>query len=181
MTIPEETITRVINQMLTSTPGDALHQICLVAAPRTAIGPLGLADPEQLQTTVYAIVVDDSVNPVEFITDTIGRAALACHDAGQVALFAALSQEVWMVKGMDELGTRLHRERRLHEHPNAQEVTMVYAACRDGRRWRAKRFLTGPEVEPTTDVRLLLGPPRPHEAFDAPWGRPLRALVGQRD
>lgn len=180
-TIPEEMITSFINSMLDSEPGAVLHHMIVVAAP--AFGPLGLPVEEKLKTSMYAIApVGGGV--MALVRESIAKAFTDHHERGETILFAALSQETWTV---DPPGTvekaaaarRLHREGRLSEHPDAQEVTFVYAVCRDGRRWRAKRAVTGPGAGEPCDVELLVGRPDKREAFGMPWGRPLRALVGQ--
>ncbi len=56
------------------------------------------------------------------------------------------------------------------------EATILYGACRDGRRWKGVRFLTGPKAGTTKDVELLVGQPSPDEAFGA--ANLLRKLVG---
>jgi hypothetical protein len=178
--IPEEMITRHINSLLKSEPGDIMHHLHVVAAPASAIGPFGLPDPEKLHATVFAIAPDSSVDPVQFVVETIAAAHLDNIKEDRVAMFAAISQETWTARASDELARRLHHEGRLSEHPDAVETTFVYAACRDGRRWRARRDLTGPGAEQSADVTMLVGHPDRHEAFGAPWGRPLRHLVGQQ-
>lgn len=72
-------------------------------------------------------------------------------------MFAALAFEMWMVAPMDELARRLHREHRMNEHPDVMELTGVYGACRDGRRWRGRHWLTGPKAGTTDHVDLLSG------------------------
>lgn len=176
--IPEEMITKYINSLLKSEPGDVLHHLHVVAAPVTAIGPFGLPDSEKLHVTVFAIAPDDTVDAAEFTIKAIAAAHADNLKEDRVAMFAAISQETWTARASDELARRLHREGRLSEHPDAVETTFVYAACRDGRRWRARRDLTGPNVEQSADVKMLVGHPDRHEAFGAQWGRPLRMLVG---
>lgn len=182
-TIPEEMITLFINSMLTSEPGDIMHRLTVVAAP--AFGPLGLPVEEKLKTSMYAIAPIDG-GAVDLVVKSIARAFTDHHERSETILFAALGQETWTVARRDTareaaVARRLHREGRLSEHPDAQEVTFVYAVCRDGRRWRARRAVTGPGAGEPCDVELLVGRPDKKEAFGAPWGRPLRALVGQQE
>jgi hypothetical protein len=174
-------ITRHINSLLESEPGDVLHHLHVVAAPVSAIGPLGLPDSEKLHVTIFAIAPDDTVDAVEFTVQAIAAAHADNVREDRVPMFAAISQEAWTVKfnsGNRELARRPRRQRRLREHPDVVEMTFVYAVCRDGRRWRARRVLTGPEADFSRDVELLVGRPNRQEAYGAPWGRPLRHLVG---
>lgn len=179
MTIPEDTIMSHLNTLLTSSsPGATMHHLHVVAAPVSAIGPLGLFDPKQLDTTIYAMAPDQCVDVEEFIANIIMTAAFEAHEKGNAVLFAGLAQEIWSVDPIDELAEHLGKMRRLHEHPNVAEVTVAYGACRDGRRWRGRRFLTGPKAGTTEDVDLLVGRPQPHEAHDMPSAPLVRRLVG---
>jgi len=181
--IPEDMITRHINSLLKSEPGDVLHHLHVVSAPASAIGPLGLPDEEKLHVAIFSIAPDDTVDAAEFTVKTIAAAHADNDREDRVPMFAAISQETWAVKtggANDELARQLRRQQRLREHPDVVEITFVYATCRDGRRWRAQRILTGPDADFSRDVELLVGHPNPGEAFWAPWGRPLRRLVGQQ-
>lgn len=166
-----------------SDPGDVLHHLHVIAAPRGAIGPLGMPDETQLKSTVYAIAADIAVESVEsFIAKVIMTAAADCAKNGEQPMFAALNQEVFALAGEgrpDELARRLHKEGRLFEHPDAAEATLVYATCRDGRRWRGRRWLTGPKAGQTEDVELLVGRPDPREGKGLPATLMLN-LVGLR-
>lgn len=178
--IDEETIMSHLDILLSgSEPGATMHHLHVLAAPAGAVGPLGMPDQSQVHSTVYAIAADhpDSGGRAEdFIARVVGAAAVEAHREGRVVLFAALSQEVWTVPGVDELAARLLREGRLFEHPRAAEMTVVYAVCRDGRRWTGKRLLTGPDAGKTADVELLVGRPDRGEGYAA--GALLRRLVG---
>lgn len=184
MTIPEELIMRHLDMLLTSSdPGDSMHHLHVITAPPGAIGPLGLPDEKKLETTVYALA-PTSPDVQNFTADVIATAAMEARAADNLILFAALSQEVWTVK-LDkgdaaslELSRRLQRESRLHEHPAAVEVTIVYAASRDGRRWRGRRWLTGPNAGTTQDAELLVGPPHPNEGNGVACAPLVRRLVG---
>lgn len=166
-----------------SDPGDVLHHLHVIAAPRDAVGPFGMPDETQLKSTVYAIAADIAVESVEsFIAKVIMTAAIECTRKNAVPLFAALNQEVFALVGEasdDELARRLHKEGRLSDHPDAAEATLVYATCRDGRRWRGRRWLTGPKAGQTEDVELLVGRPDPREAKGLPAALMLK-LVGLR-
>lgn len=168
-----------LDSLLTgSDPGDQMHYLHVIAAPVGAVGPLGLPDESQLKSTVYAIAVDQSVSVQEFVGKVIMAAAVEAAQANTVVQFAALSQEMWTVSPMDELAQRLARQGRMHTHPRAAEVTLVYAAARDGRRWRGRRWLTGPKAGTTENIDLLVGPPQPQESFGITAAPLLRRLVG---
>jgi len=186
VSIPEEMITQHLNQLLTSSdPGDIMHHLYVVAAPVSAVGPFGLADPEKLKVAVYAIApVGPDINPIEFVRTAI-VASLGEHARrGERPLFAALSQESWYVDreelddDADQLAEQLLRERRLHEHPDAAEVTTVYGVCADGRRWRGRRYLTGAKAGQDATIETLVGRPRRDEADGMPYVPAMCRLVG---
>lgn len=181
MTIPEDMIRRHLDGLLTgSKPGAIMNHLCVVAAPRGAVGPLGLPEETQLKTTVYAIAPDQTVDVREFIGKVIKGVAVEADQAGTAVLFAGLGQEVWGVYAMDDrVPPHLAQEGRLHEHPNAAEATLVYAAAADGRRWRGMRWLTGPEAGTGEHIDQLAGRPQPEEGRGVAGAALLRRLVGQ--
>jgi hypothetical protein len=179
VTIPEEMIMAHLDTLLTSSePGASMHHLHVVAAPTGAVGPLGVPDEKQLAVKVYAIAPDGDVEVERFIAKVIMAAAVEASEEGAVPLFAGMSQEVWTVHPMDELGRRLAGQGRLHEHPDAAELTIVYGASRDGRRWRGRRWLTGPRAGTTENVDLLVGRPHPHEGYGVVGAALVRRLVG---
>jgi hypothetical protein len=187
--ISEDTIMGHLDMLLTgSEAGATLHHMHVIAAPRGQVGPFGVPDESQLHTTVYAIDVaapdkDGKFNVEEFIAKVVMAAAVDANKAGRLVVFAALSQEVWIVERdhNDAHAQQLMQEGHLDEHPAAVEVTVVYGACRDGRRWRGQRWLTGPKAGSTEHVDLLVGAPRPGEAFGMDrTASLLRRLVGGR-
>lgn len=178
--IPEDLIMRHLDLLLTSSePGAILHHLVVVAAPIVAaVGPLGLPDEAQLKTNIYAIAPDKTVDVERFIAKVIMASAVEAADASTVILFAGLSQEVWTAP-MDEQTRRLINEhRQLSTHPEAAEVTVVYGASRDGRRWRGRRWLTGPKAGTTQNVDLLVGQSDPHEGNGVTCAPLVRRLVG---
>jgi len=181
MSIPEDLIMRHLNMLLSSSvPGSALHHLHIVSRVAGAVGPLGLSFEQQLETDISAIAPDSPASgerPEEFIARSIRAAGARLVDQGREVLFAGLSEEGWFVERMDALGRRLQREGRLAEHPDVVEATGVYAACRDGRRWRGRRWLTGPKAGQSDDLELLVGRPTRGEGrlFAEPF---LLALVG---
>jgi hypothetical protein len=185
VTIPEDMIKRHLDSLLgNSDPGDSLHHLHVVAADKGATGPLGVVSESALGVYVYAIAYDKASadsrwpNAEAFIRDTIKAAYIDHAKEGRVILFAGMSAEIWGIERgkNDALSERLLAAGRLQEHPNAVEATYVYAACRDGRRWRGTRYLTGPKAG-TTDVEVIVGPQFPGESAlpMAPW---VRHLVG---
>jgi len=180
MTIPEDTITQHLDTLLTSSePGATMHHLHVIAAPTGAVGPLGLPDEKQLDVTIYAIAPTEDVSVEEFIGKVVMAAAAEAHDKGTRVLFAGLSQEAYTVSPMDDLGLRLVREGRLSEHPDAAEVTIVYAAAADGRRWRGRRWLTGPRAGTAEPIEVLAGRPQPGEGQGVTAAPLIRRLVGR--
>lgn len=182
--IPEEMIMRHLDMLLTgSEPGATLHHLHVVAAPRGAIGPLGMPDPDKLHTSVYAIAPTEDVNVNEFVTKVVRMAGVEAFRHAAVPLFAAMAWEAWAVistpgTGRDALADELLRANRLPDHPTAAEVTMTYGVCRDGRRWHGRRWLTGPKAGTSEDISLLVGRPAAGEGYGIPAARAMRALVG---
>lgn len=158
MTVPEEDLTRHLNFLLKSSePGDTIDHLLVSAGPG---GPFGLPDPEKLEVSCYAIAWqpghgDDCAT---FTTKVLTMAGIDHVKKGMRIVFAGLAQERVAVVGADDLSRRLAREGRLEEHPRAGEVTTMYAACADGRRWHERRWLTGPKAGQTEPTELLAGP-----------------------
>jgi hypothetical protein len=183
VTIPEDMITKHLNYLLESSdPGDSLHHLITVSVPvDEPVGPLGLPEESKLAVSFFAIAADDCDGSIEdFIIKVLAGAAVNHFESRQTILFAALSQEVWAVENMDAATRKMIDAGRLHEAPGAAESTVVYGAARDGRRWRSRRWLTGPKAGQNVDVEMLMGPPSRGEFFGMKAGRPLRLLVGQK-
>lgn len=180
--IPEEKIAKYLDMLLTkSDPGDAVHTLLTVAAPKDTEGPFGFPDEEQQKVNIYAIVyVEDETTdtPEQFIDRAILQAHAEHQGHDEVLLFMALSQEIFGVTTNDDLAKQLHQEGRLHEHPDAHEATLVYAVCRDGRRWRGDRFLTGPKAGTTIGPAQLTGPVNPQMEGIGNYGYLMRRMVG---
>lgn len=181
--IPEDTVMQHLNALLTdSKPGDTLHHLHVVST--SAVGPLGLPDPDKLQTAIC--IIDYTLNeaePVErFVARAIASVGIDHARRGRTIVFAAFSNAAWAVENIDpKLGAQLEAERKIHEHPDMVEVTGVYAACRDGRRWRSRRWLTGPKADQIEDATLLVGRVDPEECGDTvipAFAALVRKLVG---
>lgn len=183
--ISEETITKHLDWLLgQSDPGDALHHLHVVTAPEKSTSPLGVVDDKDLAVAVYALAPDDSVNTEDFIAHALYKAAREAAKSDETIIFAGLSQEVWLVESesreaMEEV-RRLSPLGKLHEHPDAVEVTVIYAACRDGRRWRGRRYLTGPKAGQNFSADVLVGPVQRRESQGISVGPLLCMMVGIR-
>lgn len=175
MTIPEDALNKHLNWLLESSDPDSdIHHLIVVAG---AAGPFGIPDPDKLENTVYAIAWEpggDDTLPT-FTKKVILAAGVDHVQRGMRIVFAGLAQHLIAVSPGDDLSRRLAREGRMEEHPRAGEVTMTYAACSDGRRWRGRRWLTGPKAGQTEDVTLVLGPADQYE--QSPTMTLLRRLV----
>lgn len=154
-----------------SDPGDSLHHL--------AVALHVVVDDADVQTHMYAIA-SDGPDPDQMIAGAILAAVDKARDAGKVIAFVTLSQEMWTVgrQDWDEQAKLLHAERKLEEHPKAVEATIIYGACADGRRWRGRRYLTGPRAGETADVEMLVGAPMPGESKGIRTERLLRWMVG---
>ncbi len=180
--LPEQLIDDHLRFLLDqSDPGDVISHLHVVSAPRGGLGPLGTVAETSLETAVYAIAPDGSVDAAEFTATTIVKAGADCLKQDRLVVFAAIAMECWKVElspgaEAEELAKLLTRERRLQEHPDAVEMTHVYGVCRDGRRWRAQRYLTGPKAGSVGELETLVGAVRPGEAMGP--ANLLRKLVG---
>ena len=163
-----------------SSPGDVLHHLFVAAAEPGHRSPLGLVQPDKLHGTLYAIAPDAS-DTEQFIARTIAAAGVEAHQSGRVIHFAGLAMEIHKVllAGDDEVAEnqarRLKADRKLQEHPSAVEVTRLYAACSDGRRWVGEHFLTGPTAGTIIGPELRVGGLAHDER--APHQRLVRMLV----
>lgn len=186
-TIPDDVIADYLGALFgRSSPGDVLSHLYAAAADPGDVGPLGLVDPAKLYGTIYAIAPDAGVESVDaFVLKVIAAAAAENAACGRVVHFAALALEAHTayVPESDEvahkLARRLHADGKLPEHPNAVEVTMLYAACRDGRRWIGRHVLTGPTAGTITGPDLRVGPLADDERA-SPFQRAVRMLVTRR-
>lgn len=180
--IPEEQISKYLDMLLTkSDPGDSIHTLLTVAAPKDAGGPFGFATEDQQKINMYALAYVDG-QTADTLEQFIGKAMLAAiaeHGRqDEVILFAALSLEMQGVEKVDELAVRLAKEGRIAEHPDLCEATLVYATCRDGRRWQGTRFLTGAKAGDTFGPDVLTGPVDHQKEYHGKHGFLLRRMVG---
>lgn len=183
MSIPEEMIMSHLDLLLDQGDADSrLHHMHVVAAKAGGIGPLGLPAEGKLGTSVYTMLFDeDGPGGIEkWIKRTIARARIEHSRRGDTVLFAALSQSMWLVDSehFDVLARKLMHEQRLYEHPNVADATIVYGVARDGRRWRSRRWESGPKEGTTDQVELLVGRPDPSEWYGMPVVPHLLRLVG---
>jgi hypothetical protein len=160
-------------------PDSMLHHMHVVAAAAAGIGPLGLPLQGELGTSVYTMMVDEP-DVENWIIRTIARAELEHRRRGETPQFVALNQSMWWVETehFDPLARKLMHEGRLHEHPHVIDMSLVYGAARDGRRWRGRRRLSGERAGELDQVELLVGRPRAGEWYGMPAVPHLLRLVG---
>jgi hypothetical protein len=165
-------------------PGQVLHHLLVATADPAGDGALGLPDPEAVTVSVYAMVLDKegTMTIDQLIERTIVRAGLDAQRAGRVVHFAGLATETHAVVTYDErsreAAARLLAGRRLQEHPDAVEAVWLYAACRDGRRWSGRRFVTGPRAGTVWGPDPQTGALADHERGS--YERLIQAVVGLR-
>lgn len=178
MPIPQEEIDRHLNFLLTSSdPGDTIGGLHIVVAP---IGKDGNPDVDKRETHIFALACDENAEfkPSQFAVLTIAGAALRYQDEKKMPLFAGIKTEAWAVEPFDELAEQMRLTGRPYsEHPNAGEITVVYAAARDGRRWDGTRWLTGPHAGVTEGPNQFTDPIKPEEGVGI-IARAIRKLVG---
>jgi hypothetical protein len=163
-----------------SEPGAEIHSLVLVRKGLTALGV-----PE-LVTSMDAIApaYDNALDAERFIDASI-RSAAADPTQPQplLAVFVmeavSISEDVLADEVQENNARLLLAAGRLRQHSQAVELSRLYAAAADGRRWTGQHWLTGPqagEIEgPTQWDRGTRGP------LDG-WifGRVVRAAVGLR-
>lgn len=184
MSLPEDTVTTYLNMLFgSSEPGDAIHHLLVAALPIGEYTPLGLPDYAKLEVTFFAIAPVPPVDPEEFITRSI-VAAISQHVLDEkIVHFMGLATELLEVvhsgsEISNDLAEKLHTERRLDEHPSVEEVTRLYAAARDGRRWWGRHILTGLTAGVTGPVTLVGGLDADYES-QHPQAKLIRAAVGR--
>jgi hypothetical protein len=173
-----------------SEPGAAIHHLVLLAGKPNAVG---LHDLAAAELSVHAIApVADPGTPAAvaaqsteiFVARSVVDAIEQARARGRV-LGAALTYERNRVsvaggdKAARERARRMHAQGRLAEMAEAVEVTDLYAAAFDGRRWHGTHEVTGPRAGHIDGPHLLEGPPRPADMAEPVW-RLLRAGVGLR-
>lgn len=181
MTIPDDLIDTYLTGLFgRSEPGDVMHHL-YVAAAEPSRNALGLVDPDKIHGTIYAIAPDETVDVNQFIAETIMGAKIEAHKNSRTIHFAGLAMEVHKAilpeddEVAENLARRLHADRKLAEHPTAVEVTRLYAASRDGRRWIGEHYLTGATAGTIVGPDLRVGGLANDER--EPLHRLIRALV----
>ncbi len=182
MSISEDVIMRQLEIAMTaSEAGDAFHHLHVVSAPPEAVGLFGEVPTDKLQATVYAIDPGQGVREdLQLMAMAVSAAAREALSNNLAPLLVSMALEVWIVlpPDRDELSVKLQAAGRLQEHPKCVEMTAVYGVCRDGRRWRGRRILSGPRANETQNVEMLVGEPVMGESGGIPIERLMRKLVG---
>jgi hypothetical protein len=151
--IPQDQIGTYLDALFgRSSPGQALHHALIAAAGPDDMTPLGAVDPDKLHTSFVTLApVGADINAETFVEQNLRRALTETRRAGRQAVFVGLAMELVMVAAdgnpvTEDLARLLTDDRRLHEHPAAHEITHLFAACRDGRRWTGEHYVTGPRA-----------------------------------
>ncbi len=162
-----------------SEPGAVMHWLIVVREGR---GPLGQPEPK---TDVYAIapVFDNASDSEKFIASTVYGAAHDPKAVGPVvlAVFTMELTHVTMDDGADEVSDNrarvLQASGHLEQHAKAVEVTRLYAAAADGRRWTGMHWLTGSRAG-QIDGPTCHGPGSRADLDSWSFARMIRATVG---
>jgi hypothetical protein len=180
--IPDEVIERYLGTLFgNSEPGQTLHHLLFATADKADHTALGLPRADKLKVTMYAIAPTADVDAAQFVAQTIRKAIADVRQSQTLPYFVGLGMETHAVvtdgnEVTENLARRLHADRQLQEHPAAVEVTLLYAACRDGRRWVGEHFLTGDEAGRVVGPQLCAGAVGPQES--GIHKRLIRAAVG---
>lgn len=183
MTLDDEIASYLDTLFGHSTPGQIAHQMLIAfTEPGNHQNALGMLDPAQLKLEMAAIAPDASVDTDQFIAKSILTGVTELWLENNVIHFVGVTVEALHVglEGLDEAAKaevrRLQAEGRLFEHPAAAEVTRLYAASRDGRRWVGRHNLTGPKagtIDGPTELRGELYPFKERGV----WQSVIRAAV----
>jgi hypothetical protein len=162
-----------------SKPGDSIHNLIVVAADRSG----------KFHTSVYAIVHTPDTTLGWLLSSTFNMAANSTAKDGHTTVFAMLSLEINTTKfpqGIDEASVaererqlQMRAQHRLDEHEHSREVTMMYSAAADGRRWTGWYEITGPNAGSKTGPTELTGPVTKQEI--GLQHRLVRRLVGNTE
>lgn len=181
--IPDDLIHTWLSSLFgKSEPGDSIHSLVIVTERLADISPLGMvADPDKLTSALWTLAPDKTVDGMVFANNAIAKAIVDAKEKDQRIVFAALAMELNAVVydqpgPIPEHEIQMAREHRLAEHPEHVEVTRLYAACRDGRRWTGSHWLTGPRAGRIKGPSVLTGPLTPQESGSN--ARLLRHAVG---
>lgn len=149
--IPTNLIMKVLDAVYgTSQPGQEYHQVALLTADPAAVSPLGTIRDKDLRTHLCHIAPVGPIDVDQYVGQQLAALWIDVRQRGKEVMFVALVMEQVYVtaadvadRTADELARTLVAAGRLAEHPAASEVTRLYAACRDGRRWSGSHYLTG--------------------------------------
>lgn len=174
--ISDDLIETYLNNLFgSSAPGDDIHSLVFSVADdfagRTA---LGVIPSDKVEVRFHAIVPTVEVDGDHFIAQTITRAIAEAQADKKVVHFAGLAIEANAVvddgsEVTENRARRLMADRKLQEHPAAIELTRLYAACRDGRRWTGEHYLTGPKAGTIDGPHLRMGGLAPEEVGPHQW------------
>lgn len=180
--ISDEKIDRYLGNLFgNSEPGAVIHQLLLAASePGTELSALGVP---KLKLSMIAFAPTGKVgfDAESWVTGQARRVIRDMRLAGSTIYFAALVMEIHAVEDdgdevTENLARRLQADRLLQQHPAVVEVTSLYAACSDGRRWVGEHVLTGRRAGTVIGPQVLTGPCGVDEKRE--WHRVLRAAVG---
>jgi hypothetical protein len=150
--ISDDTIDQYLGAVFgTSEPGAELHHLLIAAAPAGATSALGGVPELGVHMHAIAPVGDSSFDANRYVLQCLTAAFIEHRTNGRRVHFAALAMEQMAVlsdgtEATENQARLLAGEHRLREHPAAVEVTVLYAACSDGRRWIGEHILTGPRA-----------------------------------
>ncbi|HCU49983.1 MAG TPA: hypothetical protein DGG94_09325 [Micromonosporaceae bacterium] len=180
--IPDEVIEGYLGMLFgNSEPGQLLHHLLVATAAPADHTALGFPQTDKLKVTIYAIAPTGDVDAGQFVAKTIRTAIVEARRGETVPYFAGLAMEVHTVDDdgnevTENLARRLGADRKLQDHPAAVEVTLLYAACRDGRRWVGEHLLTGDRAGTVVGPEMRVGAIGPQES--GTHQRLVRAAVG---
>lgn len=144
-----------------SKPGDSLHHFFVASAAIKDCDAFGNPPPDKIVVQFCFLAPDASVDVSRFMQESILMTGRKLQQDGHRAFFAGLSMEVNAVinppvNEHNAIDT-LYAQRRLSEHPLSVEITTLYAAARDGRRWTGQHTLTGPNAGAKTGPTVRTG------------------------
>lgn len=180
MNVPDEKIEGWLDHMLSQAdPGDSTHTLVLAHAKP---GALGVAELESTYAVLAYVPTEQFPTIERFITVAISKLAHEARADGPIylAVLAVEGVRVNLTNAGEEVENRARRmqgDGQLMDHELAEEVTFLYAACADGRRWHGKRWYRGARAG-KKDGPLMLQPWQRDRSDRWSSARLLRAVVG---
>lgn len=161
-----------------SSPGDEMHHAIFAYPSQTALGVPDLG----IDVLAIAPVAAEERTDTFIARSITARAVESGKPPNYLVVLTMETHHVALPVGADEAAEnrlrRMHADRRVQDHELAVEETLLYAACRDGRRWWGSHSLTGPDAGRVDGPHLAPAGSRVESERWMPHARLIRRAVG---